>query len=300
MSPRLPRQHEPSFRPGRRASRAGSLYLPVLATCLIGALLTSTVLMVVRSRRLTIDNHNRELQARLLAQAGLASARESMRANPNWRDMAVDGEVGRTVTYAEGSCDLRVFDPLDGDLTDDVTDPFVIQATGISGRSSFQLESSFHDQPQPVDSLDVDWAVGGSLTMTDAVLDGDGRIWAGGSVLSTNSSVAVDVAASGTVGGGTYLFESTGSVAPRTMPDPDSVYASLMNRATAINLGTAGTYSDNLCSNSDFETAIAPWSGASSVAPSCTLELDTAEAHGGNQSLLVTDRWWYSQGPEYS
>lgn len=272
--------------------RKGSLYLPVLATCLIATLLAGTTLMLLRVRRASLTRAMHENQAKYLSMAGLASVREGIVIVPNWRTLAVNGVYSTTFAYQTGNCTVEIRDPDDGDLTDNDAEPYLVRCTGIVGESRFQSEMLLQDRSTPTDALQAELAVGGALSLTNATVMGDGVIWANGPVVATGSSVGLDLASGAEITGTTFLRSASPNQLSRALPSPDAIFNTLSPRATTL---ATYTFSNNLCPNSGFESTSSPWTDNGLFA---SVQRSGDQAYEGSKSLLVRNRIFSSDGPE--
>lgn len=275
-----------------RGDRSGNLYLPVLATCLIASLLAGTTMMVVRARRSTLALHANEVQARHLSLSGQASVREGIVLVPNWRTLATNGKFSTTFAYQTGTCLIEVSDPSDGDLTDDDTDPYSVRSTGIVGTSRFQTEMVYQDRSSTVGALEHDLIVGGSVSLSNALLNGPASIRANGSVVASGSSVACDVSAAGTVTGTTFQGQVLQGVSSVSIPTAESVFASLATQATPIVSNVLG---ENICPNTGIESTQSPWDDYGWFTD---VDRDDDQAYQGENSLFVDNRWFATDGPK--
>ncbi len=291
--------YRPLRRPGARSVRRGSLYVPVLGTCVVAGLLATTLMMVERTRSSETVRRSLEEQARLIAIGGLATQRQAIADGPSWRSGAVDGRIATSIDFGNGRCELEIFDPNDGDLSDSVDDPYVIIATGIAGQTRHSIRCGFSERGELPEACRATVASAGSISIASATLRGDAELYAAGAITSSGSTVISRVAASGSLLGA-FSDRALASVPSRSFPSPAAVDTALRSSATEISIASIPTEGPNLLANGAFETQANPWTGLNELGQDCVVERSTETPKTGAGCLKVKDRSFFTEGPVVS
>jgi len=127
-----------AYRPDRR--QRGLALLLVLIVLVAAAVMVTTFVSVMGTASLTGRDFNGHVQARMIAESGLEVALAEIRRNSAWRTAHPNGYWAVDQPYAGGTFTLMVedgrYDPLagtllgDSSLSDDLSDPATITATG--------------------------------------------------------------------------------------------------------------------------------------------------------------------------
>ncbi len=146
---------------GRR--RTGGVYIAVLGTSLIVALLGISALLGQRIQNRMLVAAADIRQAQLNADAAVELALLNMKQNENWRGDFSNGNwfVGRGTTA--GVCTVNVADPIDAILADDADEPVVITGIGLKGGAQQRCEIVVDPRRQPVDILRASANAGGLI-----------------------------------------------------------------------------------------------------------------------------------------
>ncbi|HAN97439.1 MAG TPA: hypothetical protein DCQ98_08430 [Planctomycetaceae bacterium] len=296
---RLLRRRRPFETLGLRKGRRGSLYVPVLGTCVVAGLLATTLMMVERTRSSESMRRSLEEQARLMALGGLSTQRQAIADSPSWRSAAVDGRIATSIDFGNGRCELEIFDPNDGDLIDSVDDPYVIVATGVAGQARHSIRCGFADRGELPEACVATVATAGTLSLSSADVRGDAELYASGAIAASGGTILSRVAATGgTVG--TFADRALSGVASRSFPSPSAVDATLRTSATEISVAAIPTEGANLIANGAFETASTPWTGLNELGQDCVVERSTQSPRTGVGCLKVKDRSIFTEGPVLS
>jgi len=125
----------PPPRPTPAARRRGAALLVVLFAMLMVSSLAIAFQTASTTSTAVASNIARQAEARGVAESGLVAAMAYVRAAEDWRDQHTHGVWTADVAFAGGTFAFR-FDDEDGDLADDVSDPFTITARGTVGGGS--------------------------------------------------------------------------------------------------------------------------------------------------------------------
>ena len=128
-------------RPSQRdRRRRGSVYIAVLGTAMLVTAIGLSALLVARVQHRGASGTADFAQARLNAQSGVDMGLFLIQQNPaTWRDdfaagLPTDQPVGK------GSFSLQADDPVDGDLTNNSTDPVLLVGIGNAGEARYKLQ----------------------------------------------------------------------------------------------------------------------------------------------------------------
>jgi len=116
-------------RPTPAARRRGAALLVVLFAMLMVSSLAIAFQAASTTSTAVASNVARHAEARGVAESGLVAAMAYVQAAEDWRNQHTHGVWTADVAFAGGTFAFR-FDDEDGDLADDVSDPFTITAIG--------------------------------------------------------------------------------------------------------------------------------------------------------------------------
>ena len=139
-----PRKHK-SMRPRSARSRAparrGSVYLIVLSVSMIVLVIGLSGLMVSRIEQRSASAVSDMTQARLHALAAIEMGMFLIDADPlGWRASFDAGVLPTDMPLGNGTLTLQAADPVDGDLTNNETDPVLFTGIGIDGGARHKLQ----------------------------------------------------------------------------------------------------------------------------------------------------------------
>lgn len=122
------------------ARRRGSVYILVLGASLIVATIGISALMAARVQRRAVVITADMTQARENARVAIDRALWDIKVNPSsWRSSLAGGSYS-SGTLGGGTLSLTAVDPVDGNLTNNNTDPVVLTGTGNVGQATYILE----------------------------------------------------------------------------------------------------------------------------------------------------------------
>ena len=125
---------------GRSARDRGSVYIFVLGASLLVAVIGISSLMAARVQRRSIQTTAGMTQARELARSAIDRGLWEIKANLGfWRTLFVFTPLTE-VPFAGGTFTLTATDPVDGNLTNNITDPVVLTGVGKCGDARYMLE----------------------------------------------------------------------------------------------------------------------------------------------------------------
>jgi hypothetical protein len=288
-------------KPDTRKARRGSVYLAVLGTSLIVALLALSTLALqrVQNRMLTTTSDIR--QAQLNAEAAVELGLLAMKQDTNWRTTYPSGHWFTDRSLTAGTCSLDGIDPVDNDLTDNMTDPVVLTGIGKSGASEQRVQVTIDPVSQPLTCLRSAVAVGHAVTLTNSVLRSSGPVAA--SSVSASSATIYGNVQGVSVTGSTYAGTSTQintSQLPK-MPTWTTVFDYYKTNGTPLDYSKLSTAMPNIARNRDVEAAIGnnDWTGTppTAGASTATVAQSNAQHHSsGSNSLKVSNRGDWKAG----
>ena len=258
-----------------RRCRVGGIYIAVLGTALVVALLGMTALIGQRLQNRMIVASAGIRQAQLNANTAVELGLLAMKQDTNWRTTYSDGNwfVNRSATA--GACTLSVADPIDGNLANNADDPIVMTGIGYSGDAQQRVKVTVDPRKTPLSCLRSAVAVGDAITLNGDILRTNGLTTA--SSVSANASSVYGKVEAVTVSGSTYNGTTTQVLAEKrpTMPDWTSVFSYYRTNGAEISINSLPTQTPNLGRNPSFDTDTSYWTGAAIGLPTATLEHKT-------------------------
>lgn len=212
--------HIPRIRSG--PARRGSIYVIVMATTLVVLVLSMGAIATQRTLAAARAAAREEAQARRLAASAAELAIESAQNTLRWRSGSAS-PIFDSLELDGGFISAAAGDPVDSNISNNITDPILITATGRIGSARQKVSVRANVNPAYLSCL---WGVmhaGGGITITSASIRSTSPITANGSVSASSSSVRCDVSAGGSITGSTYGGTNTGSQPARAMPSADVV-----------------------------------------------------------------------------
>ncbi len=123
------------------ARQRGSVYVLVLGASLIVAVIGISALMAARVQRRATQVSAGMAQTRQLARSAIDLGLLTVQQNPaTWRTLFAAGTLPTNLSLGSGKLTLAATDPVDGDLTNNLTDPVVLTGIGMSGDARYMLQ----------------------------------------------------------------------------------------------------------------------------------------------------------------
>ena len=219
--------------------RRGSTYILILGVSMILMVIGLSAAMVARVNNRSVSSDNDWSEAQTLAFSAAEHALSVIQTTDDWRRKFRSS--GMTVDLGRGSFTWRLVDETDGDLDDDSSDPFVIQASGDVDRGAFSVGLNCIVEGGPLPILEACLHAGKEIEVKDAR-----RLTATGGGVSTNYKLKVgrravvtgDVEAVKSVDNrGTITGTVTTPADEKELP-PDSVFDTYRKMATRIKPGS--------------------------------------------------------------
>jgi hypothetical protein len=273
-----------------RARRTGGVYIAVLGTSLVVALLAMAALtgQRIQNRALTASADIR--QAQLNAHAAVELALLTMHDDANWRTSQPHGRWFSDRGTAAGTCSLDVTDPVDSNLANNAEDPVLVRGIGYSGGAEQLVEITIDPRKQPLGCLRSAVAAGDLISLNGDALRTNGLITAN-QVTATVSQVYGDV--EGVLVNGSTYNGSTAQIDAAnlpTMPDWSSVFNYYRTNATHLEVGSLSSTTPNLGRNVGIESGITGWTGAPPGIATADIDQSNNQVHSGNFALRVRNR----------
>ncbi len=271
----------------QRQHRTGGVYIAVLGTSLIVALLGLSALLGQRIQNRMLVAAADTRQAQLNANAAVELALLTMKQDVNWRTTYSNGNWFTGRATSAGTCSLNVTDPIDSTLSNGPDDPVVVLGVGYSGKAEQRVEVTVDPRRDPFSCLRSAIATGGAINLSADTLRTNGLISAN-DIDATASQVYGTVEAV-TVSGSTYNGATTqiDSTKRPTMPDWATVFDYYRTNGTEINIGSLPTSTPNLGRNVGIENGDTYWTGTPPGIFTADIQQSGSEFHSGSYSLEV-------------
>jgi hypothetical protein len=255
--------------------RAGGVYIAVLGTSLIAALLGLAALMAQRIQNRILVAAADIRQAQLNSHAAAELALLTMKQNANWRTSNPNGNWFANRPMNGGSCSVDVVDPIDANLANGDDDPVVVLGVGYAGQAEQRLEVTIDPRKEPYGSLRSAVAAGDNIDLQSDTLRTNGLITAN-QVSASSSLVYGDVEAV-SISGSTYAGTTTQVIAEKrpAMPDWASAFSYYKTNGTQLSIGNLPMVTPNLGRNTSFDSNANYWTGTGTGLPVANVSRDT-------------------------
>lgn len=233
--------------------RAGAIYLIVLATSMLVALLGLSALMAARLRLRNAGPTGDMLEAQLYAQSAVELGRYWINNDPNWRTSRTKGWWAQNVSLGKGKYSLSVVDPNGtGALNQNTTDPVVLTGVGMRGNATQQVQVQLNRYDPPLTCLNTAATCNGAISFGLAGLlvtvTSSGTVACNTSIATLLSTINAPCEAVVSATGLTYTPAPVTGVSARTVPDTSTVFSYYTSNGTNIGSG-GGTLSGFVASN---------------------------------------------------
>jgi hypothetical protein len=276
--------------------RVGGVYIAVLGSAMIIALLGMCALIGERIENRLVANSAAIRQAQLNASTAVELALLTMKQDPNWRTDYTDGNWFTNRSTGIGTCTANVVDPLDGSLSNNPDDPVLVTGIGYSGQAEQRVSVTVDPRKTPLSCLRSAIAVGGNITLSSDTLRTNGLTTA--NQISAGSSQVYGTAQATSISGSTYngtTTQVTSDQRPR-MPDWTSVFNYYRTNGTPIDINTLPTATPNLGQNVGIESGATSWTGTPLGTSTASVSQSNGQAHSGTYSLRVQSRQDWTAG----
>lgn len=288
-------------RRNHKSSRTGGVYIAVLGSALVVAVLGISALVGQRIENRAVVASADIRQAQLNANSAIEMGLLVMKQESNWRTARSHGPWFSSRDTGAGTCTLEVLDPLDGNLANDPDDPVVMVGVGYRGDAQQRVKLTVEPQSQALSSLRSAIAAGDTINVQGHTLRTNGLITAN-QVTAASAQVYGDVEAV-SVSGSTFTGTTQqvdAAKLPR-MPNWTNVFDYYRTNGTRINFSSIqATNTINVVQNHNpgAESGTIHWTGTQPGTPAnfATLSQSTAWRQAGSNSLRVTARSSWQAG----
>lgn len=188
--------------------RRGSIYITVLASAMIIAVIGVAAATVVRVERRDTAMSADFAQARLYAQSAIEKGLHLIQTDPNWRLNFTSGVWASNQPIGNGTYSLEGIDLADGNLANSATDALVLKTTGVQGGARCKLQLTLTADVDPLDALQtaihaasITVMGGKTLTATGAPASTNGLLELQAGALLTGDAEAASLSNGGTITG---------------------------------------------------------------------------------------------------
>lgn len=245
MRPRAPRTSRGARRMGVARARAGSAYVMVLACSALVTTITLGGLLLNRAQRQAYQSQEDVRRARMAAASALEASTQVL--SPTFAGRSVIGITDRLPVAVDGvAIEYGIVDPIDANLTNDITQPVDVTVEARIGAARQLLAGTLTPRLVPIGMASYAIAASQGVKFYTTTVDARGGVYAGSGVESVGARVAAPVFSPGNMTGDTYL-STRRTVARASGFDADDL-AHLIDSATTI--------SYNALSDGDIDRAL--------------------------------------------
>jgi Carbohydrate binding domain len=281
----------------RPKNRTGGIYIAVLGTAMIVALLGISALVGQRLQNRMISANSDIRQAQLNANTAVELALLTMKQDTNWRTTYSNGNWFTNRNMGVGTCTLNVTDPLDSNLTNNAAEPVTVLGIGYSGDAQQRVKVTVDPRKDPLTCLRSAVAVGDVLNVA-YMLRANNALITANQAAASSAQVYGNVEAT-SISGSTYNPAGTVVTAEKrpSMPDWTTVFNYYRTNGTEININNLPTQTPNLGKNVGIENGDNDWTGSATGMPTADVGQSNNQPHTGNYSLRVQNRTAWNAGP---
>ena len=156
--------------------RRGGIYIAVLGTAMIVAVLGMSALIGQRLQNRMIMTSGDVRQAQLNANTAIELGLLMMKNDTSWRTNNASGNWFVNRGTNAGTCTLNVTDPIDGNLSNNPDDPVVLLGIGYSGEAIQRATVTIDPRKNPLSCLRYAVTTGGAITLQNDILRTGGVI----------------------------------------------------------------------------------------------------------------------------
>jgi len=278
-----------------KTRRTGGVYIAVLGSAMLIALLGMCALMGQRIQNRLVRSSSDIRQAQLNANTAVELALLTMKQDTSWRANNVNGSWFVNRSTGNGTCTVNVVDPVDGSLTNNGDDSVVVTGIGYSGQAEQRVKLTVDPRKDPLSCLRSAIAVGGSIGVVSDIFRTNGLTTAN-QIFASGSQVYGKVEAT-SITGGTFNGTTTTVTSDKRpkMPDWTSVFQYYKDNATSLDINSLPQTTPNLGRNTSFDTDTSYWTGTATGLPTATLEQKTGVS-GHVACARVRDRTQLTSG----
>ncbi|OPX21907.1 MAG: hypothetical protein B1H04_05865, partial [Planctomycetales bacterium 4484_123] len=193
----------------RRHCRPGSAYFAVLGAAMLVTVLGLSALLAARVQNRSDQWSHDVAKSRLYALSAVHLGLLYISRDPDWRTNWPNGTWIAGQGINDGSFDLKVVDPGDGNLSDSETDSVTVTGIGHCGNARHKMQVTLLPDIRALGALNTCLHAGGNITIKNGK-----TITLTGAALSTNADLANGGVVDGDVDAGSIsqLGTITGTV----------------------------------------------------------------------------------------
>jgi hypothetical protein len=272
-----------------KTRRTGGVYIAVLGSAMLIALLGMCALMGQRIQNRLVRSSSDIRQAQLNAYTAVELALLTMKQDTSWRANNVNGNWFVNRSTGNGTCTVNVVDPVDSSLTNNGDDSVVVTGIGYCGQAEQRVKVTVDPRKDPLSCLRSAIAVGGSIGVVSDIFRTNGLTTAN-QIFASGSQVYGKVEAT-SITGGTFNGTTTTVTSDKRpkMPDWTSVFQYYKDNAASLDINSLPQTTPNLGRNTSFDTDTSYWTGSATGLPTATL-IQTTGVSGHVACARVKDR----------
>jgi hypothetical protein len=280
-----------------KMKRQGGIYIAVLATALVTALLGMSAMIGQRLQNRAIASASDIRQAQVNANSAIELALLTMKQNANWRTTFANGNWFVKRTTGKGSCTVNVTDPVDANLADDPDEPVVILGIGYSGGAEQRMKATVDPRKDPLGCLRSAFAAGDAVMLSGDILRANNALITANTVTASASQVYGKVEAL-SASGSTYNGTTTIITSEKrpAMPDWTTVFNYYRANGTQIDINSLPAQLPNMGKNVGIENGANDWTGSPPGVPTASVDQSNNQPRSGSYSLRVRDRNAWTAG----
>src|SRR3954452_5143561 len=278
------------------SSRTGGVYIAVLGTAMIIALLGLCALIGQRIQNRLVSSSTDIRQAQLNSSTAVDLGLLIMKQDTNWRSNNPSGNWFTNRSTGNGTCTANVVDPYDGNLANNPDDPVLVTGVGYSGLAEQRVRVTVDPKKNPLSCLRSAVAAGNNISVSSNILRTNGLTTAN-QVSASSAQVYGNVEAL-TVSGSTYngtTAQVTSEKRP-IMPDWTSVFNYYKTNGAQLDITKLTTSLPNMGQNPGIESGITGWTGTPPGVSTATITTTTLTVRNGSSALKVQSRADYTAG----
>ncbi|MBI2481759.1 MAG: carbohydrate binding domain-containing protein [Planctomycetia bacterium] len=273
--------------------RRGSIYVLVLGTTMIVAVLGLAALSLVRIQRLQSEGGDDMRKAQAYAKVALDMAWYRVQSDSSWRSQLASGTWSTDQAIGDGFYSFTGTDPIDGNLTNSAVHPVVIVGVGKSGNATQKLQLEIGAlQPglrclEPMVNADNNLVFDGGTVTSDRMVSANHDAEVKNNAQGYTAAEAANQIKTSS-GGVWYGATTTTGSWPRQMPTISTLYDYYTLNGTTINYSDLPAWNVNLITNPGAEssvTSILPW-----YAFECSAAVSILTQKSGLRSFYVSAR----------
>jgi len=211
------------------------MYLMVLATAMVVFAIGASALLSARVQSRIGDLDGDFARARAGAESAIDLGMSMIARQADWRSARANGAWFNGLPFDGGSIGLFATDGLDGDLANDVYEPFQLTGACNRGSARYLLEVTLQQQDEALEALEAAIHCGGGATVNLLT-----TLTVNGAPLSSNQGVSVlgavsgSVEAAGAIVGLAISGSATSGVPQKRIPTAVEMAAALDPLATSL------------------------------------------------------------------